>query len=80
MVPPDELELDELTSIVDIAGTNTNVGAGEAEIILAVVHWIFFKLTEVAFEFIHEKKYNSSLLFQQRKGPEALAISLKLLD
>ena len=79
VVPPDELEREELTSIVDIAGTCPNVGAGEAETILAVVHWIFCKLTAVATEHLLEDEYQSSLLFQREKGAEALQISLDLL-
>ena len=79
-VPPDELDIEELNSIVEIVATCINVGAGDTEIIIAVVHWIFYKLTEVDYQYIDRDQYRSSKLFQQQKGAEALALSLKILD
>jgi hypothetical protein len=54
VIPLDELSLGELSKICTIMSQCSNVGAGQMEIILSIVSWIFYKLTDIDMEDLEE--------------------------
>ena len=76
VVPLDELEIDEISKIVNIVSECQNIGAGKTELVLSTVYWICFKMVNDD----SKDDQSAAIIFQRKFGEQMMNEALSILS